>query len=129
MMESAMVEWSSFEDSIVKTTKWLENTTERYNQGMSECASLSDKKANLQAMKALNQEITSHGSVLASLKAKSNNEVKPKLDALEKSYASLVQKSSADLDQSAKDVAEHEKFSTIMEMDYGKQIIKFINST
>ena len=115
MMESAMVEWSSFEDSIVKTTKWLENTTERYNQGLSECASLSDKKANLQAMKALNQEITSHGSVLASLKAKSNNEVKPKLDALEKSYASLVQKSSADLDQSVKDVAEHEKFSTIME--------------
>ena len=110
-MESAMIEWSSFEDSIIKITQWLDNTTEKYNQGFPVSASLSDNKTNLQAMKSLNQEISAQGSVLSSLKDKSNAEVKPKLDALEKSYAGLMQKSSTDLEKTIKVVEEHEKFS------------------
>ena len=119
MVESIMIQWSSFEDSLSQTQKWLEDVTARINQTSGFGANLAEKKSNLQAVKALNQEIVSHGSVLVSLKQKfatiGDSDMKAKLDTVSSSYEALAKKIKAELDKMSKDVFAHEKYSACFE--------------
>ena len=118
-VESIMIQWSSFEDSLSQTQKWLDDITARSKQSLDQGGNLTEKKSNLQAVKALNQELVSHSSVLVSLKQKfatiGDSDAKTKLDSVSNSYESLATKMKADLDKISKDVADHEKYSNCFE--------------
>ena len=118
-IDSIMIQWSSFEESLVKTQKWVESMTEKCQEISITGDDLSDKKSNLLVIKSLNQEIVAHSSVLESLKQKfatiGDTDTKNKLEAAEKSYEKLRLKNASNLEQMNQNVIDHETYAATFE--------------
>ncbi|GAB6020485.1 hypothetical protein CHUAL_003173 [Chamberlinius hualienensis] len=105
-IQVAMMQWSSFDDNCQRVTQWLQETREKLDAGVPLQPTLQEKKTQLQSLKAIQQDIQAHRSVIERLDERAHDfeEGNPEQDLaeLQQDYRSLC-----DLIQEQLGISEH----------------------
>ncbi|CAL4067051.1 unnamed protein product, partial [Meganyctiphanes norvegica] len=93
-VEGVIMQWSSFDDNFSQAAKWLEEIMRRAGGEFAFRTTLSDKKAQLQHLKAIAQDINSHEGIITGLKDKieflPDDETSTTVDSMISQHKSLL---------------------------------------
>ncbi len=117
-VDAVALKWRSFEDNYGQLRKWLDATNAAIKEDDPKLFSLADKKKNLLSAKALQQDILSHGTILANLAEQAKGldaDAQNKMSATSKEYENLKKKIAQKLANLQNQSSDHESYSAAVD--------------
>ncbi|XP_040075515.2 nesprin-1 [Ixodes scapularis] len=118
-LESSLMAWSGFQDSCGRVASWLSDMNSVIGAEVELRPNLAEKQLQLQNIRALSQDVTSHQPVVSKLQKKSQ-ELKEtmttsQVDALVADYEALCSRTKNNIAQCEQRVSEHEAYQQSLE--------------
>ena len=112
--ESMLLQKSTFEDRLNQIKIWIDGAKPKVNANLELGTNLANKKTILLNLKSVQQDITSHESILNNLSS-SEDDMREALSDLKKQLNDLGNKNKEHVDAASNNVVEHEKYIEMME--------------